>query len=117
MRIKNTPNFKGGRKERDAPSSGCETHVGLYTDEEVQFLNAVQAFQKRWKLRFLSHTHYLRIFKEMGYTHPTDQNSHQNPIARSKKPTISQRNSTKSEPIKRAKNTKRTTQAGKPKKS
>lgn len=71
MATKKTQNFKGGRKKRDAPSSGCETHVGLYTDEEVQFLNAVQAFQKRWKLRFLSHTHYLRIFKEMGYTHQT----------------------------------------------
>jgi len=112
LRVKNTPNFKGGRKERGSPSSGCETHVGLYTDEEVQFLNAVQAFQKRWKLRFLSHTHYLRIAKELGYN-KTDINNPQKPIARSKKPTISKRNGTKSEPIKRAKNK---SQAGKPSK-
>lgn len=105
MRIKNPPNFKGGRKKRDAPSSGCETHVGLYTDEETAFLQAVQAFQKRWGIKFLSHTHYLRILKELGYNLPTkhDQNSIKNNKISTGKSTTQQRSNIKTAKIKKAK--------------
>lgn len=42
----------------------------LYTDEEREFLSAVDAYRKRYGHRFLNACDYLEIVKSLGYRKP-----------------------------------------------
>lgn len=42
-------------------------HGADYTDAELEFLRAVQAWQSRTGIRFPAATHYLRILTDLGY--------------------------------------------------
>lgn len=52
-----------------APAGGREpyspTHV--YTDEESEFLAAMEAYKKRHKVKFPPWTAALKVLKELGY--------------------------------------------------
>jgi hypothetical protein len=43
------------------------TDGSVYTDDEFEFLNAVEEFRKRTAVRFPKLTDYLRIAKGLGY--------------------------------------------------
>jgi DNA adenine methylase len=61
---------KAGRKAKGHVSGvSQETHHGAsYEPAELEWLAAVTGFQAKHKIRFLAHTHYLKIARELGYT-------------------------------------------------
>jgi hypothetical protein len=54
-----------------AGASSTSNHPGSrYTAAEVEFIRAVEAFQKRTGRKFLASVDYLRILLGLGYTRP-----------------------------------------------
>ncbi|MCP4612131.1 MAG: hypothetical protein GY845_25835 [Planctomycetes bacterium] len=44
-----------------------EAAQGVFTDDLMEFVQAIESLKKEEKIRFLTHTDYLRVLKKLGY--------------------------------------------------
>lgn len=59
--------------DREPTTAGTlQTHPGSkYTPDEIEFMRAVEQYQKRLGRKFLSSTDYLRVALSLGYRRTT----------------------------------------------
>lgn len=66
MKTKHRPVLAGKKAGRKPDDLGTAFR-GEHTDEQMNFIKAMQEFKKKNRIRFPSTTDYLHVLKKMGY--------------------------------------------------